>query len=1353
MTVAAAPQPPPEAKTAPAAAPPRWGRRLRRLLGLGLLSGLALLAWILTTASGLRFALGLAEDLAPGRLRVGHAEGRLLGDWQLRDLALRLPALELDLGELRWRWSPWSALGGTLRIQEIGLREIRLLTRPGVPEATPPEPVFPLRLPEIRSPLAIELERLEVEGLEFIQPETAPRRLDRVRLGLSLHGQRATLRDGRLELPEPRLEAAASGWVDLAGGYPLELSLTWKLAQEPRLTLAGEARIGGDLRRLELEHRLSGAAEATLQAVVEEILDGPRWQAKLALAHLDPPAFQADLPAADLGGRLTSEGDLEAARIRGRISGEAPDLPDFGRLEADLDLLWRDRRLEIASLALTESRSGARLQAEGGLDLGAPPGRFEARATWNNLRWPLTGTLLAEAPEGTLEASGTFEAYRYRLQAKARGQDFPAVALRLSGEGDRQEARLASLELDTLGGRVAVTGRLGWQPQPVWDLKLTGKDLDTAGPWPEFPARLNLQLTSAGNLDHFTYVLEGEVQSPRAPAVTLDLAGQGDGRGTRIERLQIHTLDGQIQAQGEAVWKPQPGWRAEVTLADLNPGAHWPEWAGRLGGRLQSTGQRTAAGLEAEAEIAGFSGTLRGYPLKAEGRARVQGPAIALEQLALSSGPSRLAAEGRLEETLDLRFDLNSPDLRSLLPEAAGSFRIQGRVRGRPQTPAVQLELAAAGVQALGQGLRRLAGQADLDFSEGGRLRLDLDGEQLTAGGLAFDRLTVQGQGRLEEHQIQARLQGEPLDLEWRLGGGLDKDRTYRGTLRDFSATVGARLLVSPGSAKTLAPLRWRLQKPAPFAVAGEDLDAGPLCLREAGGSGGCAHFTQKHAGNWRTRLDVDQLAFALVAGWLPEDLSLDGHLGVEADFQAEGERLSGQAEVRIPRGLLHTVLGEGDPALDFSATTVRLEAGAGGLQAKIQAPLAPLGGIRGELALPGWSLADPARADQPLRGRLQGGLDDLTLIGRLFPDLTGVEGRVELALDLAGRLGRPGLQGRLGLVEGRLQMPLFGLEVRDLNLNAEALSLERIEYRGGFSAGAGRLELQGHSQWTAAGLKTLLEVEGENLTLADSREYFLLASPRFQIEAGSQGATVEGEVRVPEARIQPRRIPAGTVSPSPDVVVGTRAREPAAYPLRLDLRLVLGDQVKLNAFGLQARLAGDLRMFQEPGRELLGDGQLEVLDGRYRISTIGNLTAAIGKPLQVTQGLIVFAKTPLSNPGLVLTAKREGGDVTAGVRVFGTLRDPKLTFFSDSDPGMTQSEVTQYLITGIPPSGAKNGQSERGLSVGTYVAPKLFMEYENAMGDEQDKIKLRYEYNRWIEFQTETGDSQGADVFFKFER
>jgi translocation and assembly module TamB len=44
-------------------------------------------------------------------------------------------------------------------------------------------------------------------------------------------------------------------------------------------------------------------------------------------------------------------------------------------------------------------------------------------------------------------------------------------------------------------------------------------------------------------------------------------------------------------------------------------------------------------------------------------------------------------------------------------------------------------------------------------------------------------------------------------------------------------------------------------------------------------------------------------------------------------------------------------------------------------------------------------------------------------------------------------------------------------------------------------------------------------------------------------------------------------------------------------------------------------------------------------------------------------------------------------------------------------------------------------------------------MEYESAIGDRKDAVKLRYDWSRHIELQTETGDNAGADIFYKFEK
>jgi translocation and assembly module TamB len=122
----------------------------------------------------------------------------------------------------------------------------------------------------------------------------------------------------------------------------------------------------------------------------------------------------------------------------------------------------------------------------------------------------------------------------------------------------------------------------------------------------------------------------------------------------------------------------------------------------------------------------------------------------------------------------------------------------------------------------------------------------------------------------------------------------------------------------------------------------------------------------------------------------------------------------------------------------------------------------------------------------------------------------------------------------------------------------------------------------------------------------------------------------------------------------------------------------------------------------------------------------------------------------------LVIQAERSQGETVAGLQVLGTLRTPKLAFFSESDPGMTQAEVTKFLLTGIAPSG--NDEDARpSLSVGTYIAPKIYLEYGSgvdAIGDDSNSVRLRYDLTKRVEIQTETsGSGQGLDIFYTFER
>ena len=1223
-------------------------RILRFVLGLLvslLLLPIVLLLLVLGTQTGLRTAIGLAEDAFPDFIQVGQADGRVLGHLSLRDLAVHLPTLDLAIGRIDLDWTPWAIVEGLVSVQRLAASDIDLTLAPS-PE---PKEKTPFTLPDILLPVRVEVGEALVERFRLFQqgvPEPGIV-LERATLGAALRQSQLRLTKLEAQLAKPvEANARVVGQADLTKQYPLDLDLSWDLRLNPTVHLNGTGKLEGDLQRLAVRHQLRGPVEADVDIQVQDVLDAPSWNGLLQLLKVDLPALRPDLPPVATGARLETHGNLDEATLTGTLDAKASGLPDFGHLAAALDVTWKDRQLEIRTLDLTEQVSKATFGAKGHLDLTTSPGRFDLTGGWERLRWPLSGDLLAQSPRGDFKASGDLDAYDYRLSAEALG--------------------------------------------------------------------------------------------PKIPGSKLALEGQGSMTGTDIKRLVLDTLGGRIDGQVKATFTPQVGWDAAIGLAGVDPGRLAPEWPGRIDGRLTSRGALTDAGPKLTAVIERLAGTLRGYPVAAAGKVLVEGKTTRIEGFTAESGPSRLRLDGRVDEALDLGFDLQSPDLASLLPKAKGRVQAKGKVLGPLAAPRVNLDLLATDAAFAEQGIASLSGNADLDLAKPGRFAIRLDGKDLKAGGRAWKDLTVRGEGAMPDHRLTVTLGGDWLGVKLAAAGGLADGGAYKGNLSALDLT-------------SKEAGHWKLQRAAGFSLDKARLQAGPLCLRHDKGSGGCVDFDQAAAGKWRANLDLDKLDFALLEKLLPPNITADGVARLKGRFQADGASLVGQATAEIPQGRARLDLGKGKvQELDFSTTRLTLDAGGKGLSARLGLPLKDLASLDADLSLPGWRFQDPARPGQPLQGRLRADVRALARIAHLVPDLNGLAGSVDADLALGGTLAKPGVKGQAHVRQVGFEVPLIALAVKDFSIDATAPSFDRMDIKGGATLGKGRLDLTGSSRLVADGFDARVQVSGKSLQVANSKEYFVVLSPTFELQATPKGAELRGEIDIPEARIRPRSVPAGSVSSSPDVALTQKTEKPA-YPVTIDIRLALGKEVTIDAFGVRGRLDGALRVFQMPGKDMLGDGQLQISEGQYQLSGGFGLAAKMAAPLTITQGRLIYAKSPIGNPGLLLQAEREGGDTTAGVRVLGTLRDPKMAFFSESDPGMTQAEITKYLMTGIPPS-ANDRASNAGLAVGTYIAPKIYMEYESGLGNEANKVRLRYDLSRRIELQTETGESQGADVYFKFE-
>ena len=120
----------------------------------------------------------------------------------------------------------------------------------------------------------------------------------------------------------------------------------------------------------------------------------------------------------------------------------------------------------------------------------------------------------------------------------------------------------------------------------------------------------------------------------------------------------------------------------------------------------------------------------------------------------------------------------------------------------------------------------------------------------------------------------------------------------------------------------------------------------------------------------------------------------------------------------------------------------------------------------------------------------------------------------------------------------------------------------------------------------------------------------------------------VEGSIfRLLRSRIEPVEIKGAVLTSSDERLVGAEVADTAKpYRINANVRLTLGDDVKLAAFGLSGKLSGSVTARLDAEGAGTGTGELVIDDGKYK---------AYSRELAVDRGRLVFAGGPLADPGV----------------------------------------------------------------------------------------------------------------------
>lgn len=1282
------------------------------LILLSLLLVVAIVLGMAASRVGSRWLLEQAGAAAAGALAWNRVEGSLLGTLELEGLRLDQPGLDVDVQYLRFTWRPVRLLTGTLYIDELTARGVEVVLSDS---GDPPEESAPFDPAALEPPLDIVLASVALDAIGLRSGELPRQQVDRVRLSGSVIDGRLDL--ARLEVSAPDGELTGAGQLALGAGMPAGLQIAWHWRLPDGRRAGGELNLEGDAEQLRVAHRGEGEIPIALDGTLSSLLSEPGWDLELSWPAL---SLAADAQSLRIGpGQLRSSGTLQRYQLSS--SGQLV-APDVDTLHWELNATGDTDKAEIASLSLSSGPYQLFLEGEVG---------------WAG---PISAALAYRARGEGLDA----------LNADLPSELRAAGRLDLHYSGDTlQLERLDLAVVDTpLRATLSGTVQLPAAGEPELDLALTWSELR----WPlqgeALASSPEGQALIGGTPTRWRASLDAGMAGSQVPPGQWRAEMTGNDREMQLEALRGALLAGEITVRGHAAWIPAPAWELRLEGRGLEPGQWRPELAGKLALDLDTRGRIDAeTGVSAEVMLERLAGEIAGRAIDLSAQGVIAGERVELKSLALDSGGNRLRAGGRVDgERLALDWSLEAPAPGELFPGAGGELSASGSVSGTAAQPRVQASLEGRELQWQGQSLSTLALEVRAGLAADAPLHLDLELGPLSAdpaaGAPLLESAVLRARGSTVRHALSFDVRSATEQLQGQLDGGLDMgEASWRGRLAALGIDSGALG-------------QWQLEAAAPLALSAARAELGDTCLQSSVTDASpparvCA------GGEWRATGDANfaaRLESLSLARLLP-DLSgaVNGDLRVA--MAADGA-LTGRGGFTVEPGELRVDTPAGEQQLHHGGGELDLNIDRGGLVASLGLRPLESGQVHAELQLPAMNRVPP-RDPQPLAGRLQLDLPDLSGLQGWVPELEAVRGRLQGDLRLGGTLAQPTLEGQLALAEAAADVPLAGLELRDLELRLQAQPSPagRLRITGGLSSGGGRLMLAGDVETNTGTLAMTLR--GDRVEVYNTADARALLSPDLGIRFGDDILRVRGKVAVAEARITPKlglspgvaseeAVAVDTaavdtveaeadveadfgsiVAPSPDVVIlGEQAQDAAedtpATPLRIDseVELVLGNRVRVSALGFAGGITGGVTFRNRPRQTSpipTAEGRLNVEGGTFR---------AFGQDLEIETGEVLFRGGPVTEPEVNLRAVRWIDNdplvSAAGVQVTGPLATPTMELFSR--PQLDPTEIQSYLLTGHSAA-----SRESALSIGTYLHPKLYVGYGYNLLEETSEFDALY--------------------------
>lgn len=868
-------------------------------------------------------------------------------------------------------------------------------------------------------------------------------------------------------------------------------------------------------------------------------------------------------------------------------------------------------------------------------------------------------------------------------------------------------------------------------------------------------------------------------------SITADVVirGKGSEVASHLTDFSILSNVGRVQIDGQANWEKNVRFAAALNLSGLNTKEVLPQTPLTVDGSFVIWGERQNGRWKAKLQDLTVLGELRGQSLALTGAVESHGNGIVeAPELYFAVGNNTFEFSGKADfakdiPELDFKTKIDAPDFGLVDPNLLGSVKGTLAVTGTTRLPVINADLTARNIDYFGTTLKRghLTGRMRSRDVVSGRLTLQLT--DFKTQGVDIRKATIELRGNELRHNLTVHTEGTPISVDAKISG------IYERMLGNWAGAL-AELKVKTA----YGPVT--LEKPMRLAYVPD--------LNRANVSKACLAHTHArlclendlkidltNRSDLRILIGLPKFDLAFIKQYFPGRFVADGIIKANADVTLPAglsELPRGRVTVRAQDISTKYRMDLSDLKVGFNSVQLSFANAKDSIEGNWKIDIKDNGDIEGSLRMS--DLFNTRTVD----GTLKFVAVDATLVNSFLSPGESAEGQWFGNLRFAGTLEEPLIYGRTGLFNAKLDSTKLPFEMLPsdikLTFNGNSSTLE-----GHLKTPQGEVALNGSADWRTIGEgKAIVTTKGSNLrvTLPPDIEFDLTTD--VTCEASSDLIKLDGAISIPWAKVSVSKLPASAVDVSDDVVRldRPRAKKKAAgkpIPIESNLRIHIGDDVRVEAMGLKARLTGNLNVIQDKGTLGL-TGQISVPSGSFK---------AYGQDLLVRRGEFHFVGA-VANPLLDLEAirnpDRTADDVIAGIRVTGSVDSPQVAVFSD--PAKSETEALSYLIRGegLDPSGDSDNTMitsaliNLGLSQGShvfeslgdavgisglgfetegvgdssqlvvsgYVLPGLKVKYGVGIFDSLATLTLRYRVIPRLYVEAVSGVDQALDLLYSFE-